>query len=142
MQKLNEALVETQPSTLDKNIESDKKSIIKAIHEVTNQCTRKNEGNSKSKEQRFFTRDYGTHNQEMKIKCRNRKTVGLYDKVELNVICKIIKNKLRILNADRNKEFIENILNITESTKKIKNHLSLGREWVCVYEGHKRKQNL
>ncbi len=61
---------------------------------------------------------------------KRRKNKTDIEKIELNLMCKLIKQKLRIYNKEKNNECIKNILETTKSTKTIRKSLSLGNQLI------------
>ena len=52
------------------------------------------------------------------------------EKIELNLICKLVKKKLREWNETKNNQIIQEILDTTNSTKTIRKNMSIGRYWI------------
>ena len=52
------------------------------------------------------------------------------EKIKLNVICKLIKRKLREWNETKNNQIIQEILDTTNSTKTIRKNMSEGKHWI------------
>ena len=100
--------------------------IVEGILEAASQSqtyTYKEKSNPKENDQRWA---------ELKklIKDRDRlrfkKNKTNRDKIELNVLCKLAKKKIREKNREKEQKVIEEILDTTKSTKQIRKRISLG----------------
>lgn len=60
------------------------------------------------------------------LKRKKKKTTQ--DRVELNIVCKLIKSLLRKFNRDKNELIIESTLNSSGSLKKLKRNLTIGTQ--------------
>ena len=66
-------------------------------------------------------------NEREKIECIKNKSRT--DKIKLNVLCKLVKGKIREFSKGKKNDMIGRILDTTKSIKSIKKNLRLGKSW-------------
>ena len=144
-QKLNETnkkqyekLIETQINNLDKSNDLEVNEMEKKINDIIFHATKaiktgtKNNSNTWPQE----INDLIKKRQEL-LKISKRKT---NEKIELNLICKLIKKKLRDWNETKRNQMIQEVLETTKSTKTIRNNISTGRQWINKLQNNSGEQ--
>ena len=61
---------------------------------------------------------------------RNRNKISSYNKIELNLISQLVRQKLGEYNKEKEDKMINEIIENTGSTKIIKNKISAGKPWI------------
>ena len=123
----------------DQSVEGMNRQLIKAIKIASND-PKINEMKTKNKTEspKIPVEIKNLINKREEMKKRNHLTV--VEKIEFNLICKVVKQKLRKYNEDRRNEMIQEILENTRNNKKIRKKLSIGKTWISYLRDEEGKK--